>query len=83
MTHTSLGNALGVLGDMAASMASHRCAAEIDPGNALARFNLGRALVEAGQPEAALEHLRAAIRLAPQAGAAWQWLASCTGAAPV
>jgi len=49
--------------------------AEVDPGDPRARFNLGRALVHAGQPRAALPHLRAAVRIAPQAGEVWQWLA--------
>ena len=48
---------------------------EVDPGDPRARFDLGRALVHAGQPRAALAHLRAAVRIAPQAAEVWQWLA--------
>ncbi len=46
-----------------------------DPADPQARFELGRALVHAGRPREALAHLRAAVRGAPQAGEAWQWLA--------
>jgi len=49
--------------------------AEADPANKRSSFDLGRALVHAGQPRAALAHLRAAVRTAPQAGETWQWLA--------
>jgi 2-polyprenyl-3-methyl-5-hydroxy-6-metoxy-1,4-benzoquinol methylase len=49
--------------------------AEIDPPDKRSSFELGRALVHAGRPRAALAHLRAAVRSAPQAGQAWQWLA--------
>jgi SAM-dependent methyltransferase len=52
-----------------------RHSAQADPADAQARFDLGCALVHAGQPLAALAHLRAAIRSAPRAGRAWQWLA--------
>lgn len=48
---------------------------QADPADAQARFELGCALVHAGQPLAALAHLRAAIRSASHAGRAWQWLA--------
>jgi SAM-dependent methyltransferase len=43
--------------------------------DAQGRFELGCALVHAGQPLAALAHLRAAIRSPPHTGRAWQWLA--------
>jgi len=48
---------------------------QVDPADAQARFDLGCALLHAGQPLAALAQLRAAIRAAPQAGRAWQALA--------
>jgi SAM-dependent methyltransferase len=48
---------------------------QVNPADAQARFELGCALVHAGQPRAALAHLRAAIRSAPQMGRAWQCLA--------
>lgn len=48
---------------------------EVDPGDPRARFDLGRALVHAGQPRAALAHLRAAVRITPQAAEVWQWFA--------
>lgn len=47
----------------------------VDPPNKRSSFDLGRALVHSGRPRAALAHLRAAVRSAPQAGQAWQWLA--------
>ena len=49
--------------------------ADAGPADGRSSFDLGRALVHAGQPRAALAHLRAAVRSAPQAGEAWQWLA--------
>jgi len=49
--------------------------AEVDPANRRSSFDLGRALVHAGQPRAALAHLRAAVRIAPQTGEIWQWFA--------
>lgn len=59
----------------ASSRDSYRHPLEVDLADPEARFNLGRALVHAGRPRAALAHLRAALRIAPQAGEAWQWFA--------
>jgi SAM-dependent methyltransferase len=54
---------------------SSRDSAQPGGADAQARFELGCALLHAGQPLAALAHLRAAVRSAPHAARAWQWLA--------
>jgi len=42
--------------------------------NALLRFGLGNALLQAGEPTRAVEHLRAAVRHDPAYSAAWKAL---------
>ncbi len=42
--------------------------------NALLRFSLGTAYLKEGQPQLAVEHLRAAVQHDPQYSAAWKHL---------
>ena len=42
--------------------------------NLLLRFGLGQAMLKAGQPSEAIEHLQAALALDPQHSAAWKLL---------
>lgn len=42
--------------------------------NLLLRFSLGKAHAEAGRPEAAVTHLRAALAFDPAYSVAWKWL---------
>lgn len=57
---------LGREGRSAEAVASCREAVRIEPGMASARHELGVRLIEADEPAAALEHLDAAARLAPE-----------------
>jgi tetratricopeptide (TPR) repeat protein len=63
-------------GDLAAAEAHFRRAAERAPGDAVARYNLGTALGEAGRHEEARAMLAEAARLDPEMADAWLNLAS-------
>jgi predicted Zn-dependent protease len=49
--------------------------------NALLRFSLGSAHLKLGEPQAAAEHLRAAVAHDPQYSAAWKLLGKALGEA--
>lgn len=63
--HASLGTALAAAGDRRGAEERLRIAIDLEPRNALARFNLGNLLREGGELEAAIEQYRKAAELVP------------------
>lgn len=67
LSHKRLGRIAEGRGDLPGAVSSYRQAVEHDAADVEARLWLGRALAVAGEGVAALEHLRAAAELAPDA----------------
>ena len=74
--HSSLGIALGGLGQPASAAASFRRVLEIDPGYAEGHSNLGNALRDLGQLDEAVASYRRALQLNPDLADAYNNLGS-------
>ncbi|MEM8836426.1 MAG: hypothetical protein AAGD00_11495 [Planctomycetota bacterium] len=61
-------------GDLEAAIAEYRSVIDERPGSRSGRFSLGRALVKAGEPLEAREHLEFAHALRPTDDAVTEWL---------
>ena len=64
------------MADMASRIEQFRKMAHDDPRNELGHFSLGKALLEAGQPEEAAQSLRRCLELNPNISKAYQILGS-------
>jgi choline-sulfatase len=70
----AIGVALGRAGRSAEAARAFQRVLALDPGNALAHFNLGTALLDAGDFAGALDHLEQSVRSNPKSAAAWSSL---------
>ncbi len=61
----NLGSALAMAGEQDAAIVQYREVLELEPGNATVQFNLGQ-MLKASDPQAAYDHLSAAVRLEPK-----------------
>jgi choline-sulfatase len=70
----AIGAAQGRAGRSADAVKTFQRVLALDPGNALAHFNLGTALLDAGDFAGALDHLEQSVRANPESAAAWSSL---------
>jgi arylsulfatase A-like enzyme/tetratricopeptide (TPR) repeat protein len=70
----AIGVAQGRAGRSADAVKTFQRALTLDPGNAVAHFNLGTALLDAGDFAGAVDHLEQSVRANPQSAAAWSSL---------